>query len=474
MTADQRSQGGSSHQEEAKANGEAGSKRQLPVLVMTAIPMAGHVQPTIHVAQAMVQRGFEVIFITASEFREKVQDAGAEWVEAAKFMTEEDAAARNEIPVPVRVLFDLEKLFLPAIPVRTATVRTVLERIRERDPAREVIVVAESISAAVVGFKYGAPLPRGYDAFPKTIGLNVVPLVVSSDDTAPFGPGLPPDATESGRARNRLLNAGLLEGPFKVIVEKQKQIFTDMGCTRWPERALFDCWLESFDTLFQMCSPSLEYPRADLHPSIRYAGALPKKGISPNYVYPAWWSEIQSNTALPAGAPEKKFVIAVAQGTIATSYDEVIIPTIRALAQREDVIVIALLGVKGASLSADVEIPANTKVVDYMPYDAALEHADLFVSNGGYGSMTHGVINAVPMVVAGMTEDKTEVSTSSLQGKMPVWSCFGLTSIYRCALGPNMPGSRSISRRRPRAARKLPPQCRKCWQTQSTRRKLCD
>ncbi|KAK8054654.1 UDP-Glycosyltransferase/glycogen phosphorylase [Apiospora phragmitis] len=383
--------GGNFHREEAATNGEAGHRRRLPLLVMSACPLAGHTLPALHVARELVKKGFEVIFMTATEFRGEQQ--------------------REKIPVgPPRLMFDIEALFLPSIPVRTANLRSLLELVRERDPARDVVVVTETVSLGVFAFKYGAPLPGGYDAFPKTIGLNVVPLPASSVDTAPFGSGLPPDATEAGRARNQALNAGLREGPFQHLVAVQERILTDMGCTRMPERALFDAWLESFDTMFQLCSPSMEYPRSDLHSSIRYAGALPKKGINPNFEYPSWWSEIRSNAALPAGSLGKKHVIPVAQGTLATTYEELIMPTITALAKRDDVIVIAVLGVKGASLPADFEVPANTKVADYLPYDVALEHADLFVSNGGYGSMTHGVINAVPMVVAGITEDKVEVT----------------------------------------------------------------
>ena len=42
--------------------------------------------------------------------------------------------------------------------------------------------------------------------------------------------------------------------------------------------------------------------------------------------------------------------------------------------------------------------------------DAALAHADVFVTNGGYGGVTHSVINGVPMVAGGITEDKIEVT----------------------------------------------------------------
>lgn len=417
MAIDEGNQRGSFHREEHGTTNHAvavrGGRRQLPLLVMSACPLDGHMLPTLHVGRELVKKGFEIVFMTSDEFRPQVEGIGAEWYGMPPLFPPGAEERRQQIPVAVRFLHDIEECFLPAITIRTLLMRALLEMVRERDPAREVVIVTESLALAVVAFQHGAPLPKGYDAFPKTIGLNVVPLVVSSVDTAPFGMGLPPDATESGRLRNQALNAGLLQGPFKSLVAQHERILADLGCTAGAGGKLFDDWLQCFDTAFQMCSPSLEYPRSDLHPSIRYAGVLPRRGLGPNLAYPEWWSEIRANAALPAGAPDKKAVIPVAQGTVAVGYGELIMPTIKAFAGRNDVIVIAILGVKGASLPADFEIPSNTRVVDYLPYDVALEHADLFVSNGGYGSMCHGVINATPMVVAGITEDKVEVSASS-------------------------------------------------------------
>ncbi|KAK8137009.1 hypothetical protein PG984_004949 [Apiospora sp. TS-2023a] len=414
MTIDE---GSRSHREEAGSTNHhhdvpvrSRRQQQLPLLVMSACPLDGHMLPALHVARELKRKGFEIIFLTSAEYRARVEELGAEYAEMPPLFSPGAEERRQQIPEAVRFIHDIQEHFLPSIAIRTPLLRALLESVRERDPARDVVLVTESLSLAVVAFQHGAPLPRGYDAFPKTIGLNVVPMVVSSADTAPFGMGFPPDATESGRLRNRALHGGLLAGPFRPMVAQQEAILAELGCRPGAGGGLFDDWLQCHDTLFQMCSPSLEYPRSDLHPSIRYAGVLPKKGLGPDFVYPEWWSEIRDNAALPAGAPGKKAVIPVAQGTVAVGYEELIMPTVRALAGRDDVIVIAILGVEGASLPADFEIPKNTRVVDYLPYDVALEHADLFVSNGGYGSMCHGVINAVPMVVAGITEDKVEVT----------------------------------------------------------------
>lgn len=76
-------------------------------------------------------------------------------------------------------------------------------------------------------------------------------------------------------------------------------------------------------------------------------------------------------------------------------------PTLEALASREDVIVVALLCVEGATLDRDV--PENSRVVDYLPYHALLPYTDVLVTNGGYGGFMQAVMHGVPMVMAGTT-----------------------------------------------------------------------
>lgn len=67
---------------------------------------------------------------------------------------------------------------------------------------------------------------------------------------------------------------------------------------------------------------------------------------------------------------------------------DLIIPTIRALADRPDVLVVAILGWKDAHITdadRDLVVPANTRVADYLSYDAVLQHADLWINNAGLG-----------------------------------------------------------------------------------------
>lgn len=314
-----------------------------------------------------------------------------------------------------RLLFDMEKVFIAALPKRSASMRSALELVHQRDPDREIIIINETASQAVLPFMYGAPLPRGFAKFPKVININIIPLGITSVDTAPFGPGLPPDSSESGRARNKLLYQLINGGLLKETDDLFKKTLKVLGCTKECDRFILDAWMTSYDATFQLCGPSMEYPRSDMHPSIRYSGTLPKKGLDPMFQYPPWWPELAANSTLPPGSPAKKKVIVVAQGTVNTDHTELVIPTMQAFAARDDVLVLAILGVKGATLQLPPggtgAAPANNaRVVDYLPYDAALEYADVFVNNAGYGGCVHGVNNGVPMVMAGETEDKAETA----------------------------------------------------------------
>lgn len=253
---------------------------------------------------------------------------------------------------------------------------------------------------AVYPFKLGKSPPKGFEEFPKTISFNVIPLFIKSCDTAPFLLGIPPDSSPSGQQRNKELWKALMAAEFGDYVKVQNKYLEEAGATRFPEVPL-DGMILTKDVCFQMCIPSLEYPRSDLPSSVHFAGCVPKKPLDASYKYPDWWSELSSSKG--------KKIVFVAQGTIAVNYDELVIPTLIGLADREDLLVIATLGVRGAKLADDFLLPSNARIQDYLPYDPVLELADVFVSNGGYGSLTHAVINGVPQVLSGVTEDKLEV-----------------------------------------------------------------
>ncbi|GJC91227.1 UDP-glucuronosyl UDP-glucosyltransferase [Colletotrichum higginsianum] len=386
------------------SNGVGDGTKKRPYLVFCSAPASGHTYPVLQIAAEMIQRGFEASYIGGEEFHPQIKRMGAEFVPLPSILSPEMMEARNKVPAGnARLMWDLSNIFIRWVPEHFRVLMETLERVREERPDRQVIVVHESFFMGLTPLMLGAPLPKGYTIRPPVIDINVAPIVVSSIDTGPFGPGLPPDSTESGRARNALLNSMFFgpDGPFAAPAKEYNAITKSLGATEELPPALFEAWQTRYDVTLQMCTPSLEYPRSDLPGVIKYAGCLPPKPVDPNYQYPEWWGEITAGN---------KKIVGVTQGTIALDYTNLVIPAIQGLAHRDDIIVVAILGVKGAALPQDVAVPANARVVDFISYDALLKFADVWVMNAGYGGFMHGIINGVPMVLGGDTEDKPEVA----------------------------------------------------------------
>jgi UDP:flavonoid glycosyltransferase YjiC (YdhE family) len=103
-------------------------------------------------------------------------------------------------------------------------------------------------------------------------------------------------------------------------------------------------------------------------------------------------------------------VVLVTQGTVANrDLAQVIAPTLAALADEPDVLVLATTG--GRPVEAiPGPIPANARLAKFLPYDWLLPKVEIVVTNGGYGTVSHALELGIPVVVAGLTEDKAEIS----------------------------------------------------------------
>lgn len=376
-----------------------------PLLLITSFPGDGHTGPILRIASGLVARGWDVAYLAAPAYEAKVRALGAEFFEANLIFTPAkyaEFAKFREIPVgPKRAGHAIGTIFWADLEARTQRLQETLETLREREPGREIVVLEDGPNMSSVPFRYGRPLPRGFDAFPKTVGVSPCPLIMQSIDTAPMPLGLPPDSTPSGQRRNQALNDLVNDGPFRKLFEKRDEVLKACGCTSLPEYMPINSWFVDYDQTLMLCSPSLEYTLSDMPSTIDFVGCLPRPPLSADLQYPSWWSDVTDGS---------KKIICVTQGTVNFLPHELIIPTIQALAHREDMLVVALLGNRNATLPPDVSLPANARVLDYFPYDAVLAHADVFVSNAGYGGFTHAVVNGVPAVFAGETEEKPEVA----------------------------------------------------------------
>lgn len=374
-----------------------------PLVVISCPPYPGHTNPLLSQAAHLIKQGYEVHFIAGPDSETSIRKTGATFYPVQTTWTQEKLEQMFSIPDgPERLVFGVKGHFLDLTPNAMKALQDVLEDLRAKyDTNRDIVILQETVAMGAWPFLLGAPLPKGYTRFPRVVTLGTVPLTVSSIDTAPFGPGLPPDSSEEGRARNAAMNeAG--KPLWDDVAEYANNICEQLGATAKMEGPIMDYLVSCADIFLQPCSPSLEYPRSDLPKNVRFIGAYPRKEIDPETTQlPEWWDE------LLAAKKEGKKVVFVTQGTFQLDFNMLLKPTIKALADREDVFVVGILGQRGATLDDWFKLPVNTRVVDYLLYDAVLPYADVFVSNAGYGGFLHSVMHGVPMVLAGSGREFT-------------------------------------------------------------------
>jgi UDP:flavonoid glycosyltransferase YjiC (YdhE family) len=152
------------------------------------------------------------------------------------------------------------------------------------------------------------------------------------------------------------------------------------------------------DAYLQLTVPSFEFPRQDLPPSLHFVGAPP---IIPNQApLPPWAHELDGS----------RKVVLVTQGTLSNfDFAQLAAPTLAALANDSDVLVVVTTG--GRSLDAiPGQVPTNARLATYLPFEWLLPKVDVLVTNGGYGSVNQALSFSVPLVTAGLTEDKAHVN----------------------------------------------------------------
>jgi UDP:flavonoid glycosyltransferase YjiC (YdhE family) len=123
---------------------------------------------------------------------------------------------------------------------------------------------------------------------------------------------------------------------------------------------------------------------------------------------------------LPASGPRKNApwshpklsqyakVILVTQGTAEPDVEKLIVPTLEAFKNTDHLVIVTTAGNKTAELRTRYSQP-NIIIEDFIPFDDIMPHADVYVSNGGYGGVLLAIQHRLPMVVAGVNEGKNEI-----------------------------------------------------------------
>ncbi|WP_286137435.1 glycosyltransferase [Mycobacterium sp. IS-3022] len=341
--------------------------------------------PLLHVGADLRQRGHRITVLTGAEHHRAVTEHGLAPLDLP------DAAHPRRDPGGLRVLpallnrwhrgrVEMRSVFIDPLVAQHWALRKALQR--DRFDA----VLCD------VAFTGALPLLTGHRPRPWLLVCGVGPLTVSSADAPPFGTAWAP--------RSELNYEPMTWVTHRVLFgDVQADLNAALAAVGAPSSPVFlTDWPLLADRLLQFTVPSLEYPRSDLPGTVAFTGPVIPRPAADRGHLP--WDP----------AREARTVVHVTQGTWDNDdLDALLRPTLDALADRDDLFVVATTGRRGRT-TLPGRMPANAYVTDFLPYAELLPHVDVMVTNGGYGGVHLALSHGVPLVLAGATADKPEVA----------------------------------------------------------------
>jgi MGT family glycosyltransferase len=359
----------------------------MATYLLAASPIHGHVGPVLQVGAALRHRGHDVVMLTGSRFRDAVTARGLRFEALPGRADFDDRDPDTFIPDREaftgirRAQYEIRSLFVETIP----------------DQYRAVSALATELSpdAVLVDNAFGGaiPLTRATGPRPAVAALGVTPLSQIDSGVAPHGMGLPAARGPFDRLKYRAMSLMAMGFLFRSVQQTAKQMYRQLG------QEMDFHFMEitrQYDVFFQSGPRGLDYPRPHLSPNVRYVGVIPQDRTAGED--PAWWGDLDGSRP----------IVHVTQGTIDNiDFGRVVRPTLDALAT-EDVLVVVSAG--GRPVDALGPLPANVRAASYLRYDELLPRTDVFVTNAGFGGVQAALSYGVPLVMAGVTEDKPEVT----------------------------------------------------------------
>jgi len=353
--------------------------------IFTTVPLTGHTVPALPIAKALVDRGHSVRWHTGAAFADRITQTGAVHVPMSEYdysVAGLDAMfperlQRNGIG---RLRYDLANVF-------PATLRGQLKDLQAQlaDEPADVLVGDMGL--------LGGPIMQELGGLPfAAFGITVV--TYPDPNLAPFGLGLQPTSGRVGRLRNRLLTTAVRSLLFKPLFDAVNQIRRENGLLA--DDGMGPGYPAHAELFLQLGTAGFDYPREV--PEVLHFVGPPRPTRFAGWEPPPWWPQIES-----ADRP----VVLVTQGTVAVDGDDLLRPTLDALAD-QDVLVVAVTG--GPDPAELGLLPPNARVERFLPFDQLLPLVDIYVTNGGFGGIQQALSHGIPIVVAGKTEDKAEVS----------------------------------------------------------------
>jgi MGT family glycosyltransferase len=361
-------------------------------ILIASTPATGHLNPLLAIGHVLIAEGHEVAFLSGSALRSRIEGIGVKFhalPEGADFDLRDFASVAPELksmpPGPDWLRVAMERVFVDAIPAQHKGLQQVL-----RNFAADV-VIGDDMLFGVLPMLLGPRSER-----PPIVLCGTSFLHWQREDGAPHFVGLPPATTKEQRDEYAAIYHEHDRLVYQPVADRLNRSLQTMGVGPL-SMTLFESVVDLADAYLQLTVPSFEFPR-DIPPSVHFVGTPP---IIPDQApLPSWAHELDGS----------KKVVLVTQGTLANHNFELLIgPTLAALANEPDLLVVATAG--GRPIDAiPGPIPGNARLAQYLPFEWMLPKVNVFVTNGGYGSVNQAMSFGIPLVTAGLTEDKADVN----------------------------------------------------------------
>lgn len=362
-------------------------------IIIASTPATGHLNPLLSIARMLVADGHEVVGMSASSMRDRIEAVGATFY---PFPAKADFDLRAiEVVFPElktmppgaeMTLFLMKRAFFDSITAQHEGLQTLLREFRAD------VVIGDNFFYGVLPMLLGPRASR-----PAVIICGTMFLHMKRDDGAPNFAGILPAVTKADLDSNAAIFLQHEEAVAGPALKHLNSILSSVGASPL-EMNIFDIPVMHADAFLQLTVPGFEYPRTGLPKHIKFAGAIP---IIPNQVpLPEWAGELDGS----------KKVVLVTQGTFSNhNLGQLIGPTLEALSKEPNLLIVVTTGGRPLDAVPGV-VPDNARVATYLPFEWLLPKVDVFVTNGGYGSINQALSFGVPIVSAGLTEDKADVN----------------------------------------------------------------
>ncbi len=361
-------------------------------IIMASTPATGHINPLLAIAHVLIAEDHEVDVLSGTWLRDRIEGAGAGF-RALPPAADIDLRDLLAVVPELRVIppgFEWLRVALERVFVdRVAPQHKGLHQVLRDFPAD--VIIGDDMIFGVLPMLLGPRAKR-----PPIVLCGTSILHWCREDGAPHYLGLPPAATLAehdkytaiAKEYDRLVN--------QPVARRLNRVLKGLGVGPL-SMTMVDSVVALADAYMQLTVPGFEFPR-EIPPTVNFIGTPPI--ISNQAPLPAWAHELDGS----------RKVVLVTQGTVANhDFGLLVALTLAALAEEPDVLVVATAGGRPVDAIPGPS-PGNARLASYLPFEWLLPKVDVLVTNGGYGSVNQAMSFGIPLVTAGLTEDKADVN----------------------------------------------------------------